>query len=238
MYQGRSSTATAGVINYVRCNELVLAIFGAGGQGKEVREIADYQNAISKRWSHIIFVDDNEPEGEFMELEMIKLTTAIEKYPEIEFVIAVGEPITKKKIYDRLLSLNCRFGNVISPDSQVSPYCTLGHGLVIKRGAIISPNAVVGDDTTIQSYACVGHDVTLGMHCQISTHAVIGGQTVIGDCVFVGLNSPIRELLHIGDHAIISAGAVVLKDVEANVTVMGNPARVVSRNGENGRVFH
>ena len=217
---------------------MILGIFGASGQGKEVREIADYENAIKHQWDQIIFIDDNKPEGLFMGLEMIRLETAIEKYKDIEFVIAVGEPRTKMKIYDRLLSLGCRLGSVISPDSQVSPYCHLGKGLVIKRGAIISADAIIGDDTTIQSYACIGHDAVIGKHCQISTHVDIGGQTVVGDCVFVGLNAPVRELLTIGDNAIISAGAVVLKNVEANVTVMGNPARVISRNGEGGRVFH
>lgn len=217
---------------------MILAIFGASGQGKEVREIADYQNAIEKRWSDIVFVDDNKSEGSFMGLELMQLNTAIERYQEIEFVIAVGEPKTKKKIYERLLSLNCELGSVISPDSQVSPYCKLGKGLVIKRGAIISADARIGDDTTIQSYACIGHDAIIGNHCQISTHVDIGGQTVVGDCVFVGLNAPVRELLKIGDNAIIAAGAVVLKDVDSDVTVMGNPARVISRNGENDRVFH
>lgn len=216
---------------------MVLAIFGASGQGKEVREIADYQNAITKRWGKTIFIDDNKPEGEFMGLEMCRLETALERYKEIEFVIAVGEPKTKRKIYERLLSLNCMLGSVISPDSQVSPYCKLGKGLVIKRGAIISADAEIGDDTTIQSYACIGHDAIIGKHCQISTHVDIGGQTVVGECVFVGLNAPVRELLKIGDNAIISAGAVVLKDVDADVTVMGNPARVISRNGADGRVF-
>lgn len=216
----------------------MLAIFGASGQGKEVREIADYQNAVTKRWDKIVFIDDNKPEGEFMGLEMCRLDSALEKYKEIEFVIAVGEPKTKKKIYERLHSLNCAFGSVISPDSQVSPYCKLGNGLVIKRGAIISADAMIGDDTTIQSYACIGHDVIIGNHCQISTHVDIGGQTVVGECVFVGLNAPVRELLKIGDNAIISAGAAVLKNVDANVTVMGNPARAISKNGEDGKVFH
>lgn len=217
---------------------MILAIFGASGQGKEVREIAEYQNKEENRWERIIFIDDNKPEGQFMGLDMMQLDTAMQKFEEIEFVIAVGEPKTKKKIYDRLISLNCKFGNVISPDSQISPYCRIGKGLVIKRGAIISADAVVGDDTTIQSYACIGHDAIIGKHCQISTHVDVGGQSVLGDCVFVGLNSPIRELITIGDNAIISAGAVVLKSVEANVTVMGNPARVISRNTENDRVFH
>lgn len=216
---------------------MILAIFGASGQGKEVREIADYENDRKHKWEKILFVDDNKPEGVFMNLEMVRLETALSKYKDMEFVIAVGEPRTKKKIFDRLAGLGCKFGSVISPDSQVSPYCQLGEGIVIKRGAIISADAKIGDNTTIQSYACIGHDARIGRHCQISTHVDVGGQTVMGECVFVGLNSPIRELLTIGDYAVISAGAVVLKNVDANVTVMGNPARVISRNNEDSRVF-
>ncbi len=211
---------------------MVLAIFGASGQGKEVREIADYENRIIHRWSKMIFIDDNKQEETFMGLEMMKLEMALDIFHEIEFVIAVGEPATKKEIYDRLVALGCQFGNVISPDSQISPYCKLGHGLVIKRGAIISADATIGDNTTIQSYACIGHDAIIGKHCQISTHVDVGGQTKVGDCVFIGLNAPIRELLVIGDNAIISAGAVVLKNIDSNVTVMGNPARVIYKNGK------
>lgn len=217
----------------------VLAIFGASGQGKEVRDIAEYDNEKNHKWNKMVFVDDNKPEGKFKNLDIYHLPTLLEKYPvdEIEFIVALGEPITKKKVYERLKSLQCNFANVVSPDSQISKDAKLGRGLIIKRGAIISVDAVIGDNTTIQSYACIGHDAIVGNHCQISTHVDIGGGTTLGECVFVGLNAPVRELLKIGDYAIISAGAVVLKDVDSYVTVMGNPARVIARNDKNTKVF-
>lgn len=219
-------------------NSKVLAIFGASGQGKEVRDIAGYQNDLYNIWSTMIFVDDIKDEGYFKDLECLHLDTAINKYGDnLEFVIALGEPTSKKKVYERLIGRKIKFANVISPDSQISKYATLGNGLIIKRGAIISSDAVIGDNTTIQSYACIGHDAIIGKHCQISTHVDIGGASVLGEGVFVGLNAPVREKINIGDYAIISAGAVVLKDVDANVTVMGNPARVISRNNSNTRVF-
>ena len=44
-------------------NKRILAIFGSGGQGKEVRELADLDNKVTNKWDEIIFVDDVQPEG-------------------------------------------------------------------------------------------------------------------------------------------------------------------------------
>lgn len=219
-------------------NNRILAIFGASGQGKEVRDIAGYQNDVDNIWNTMIFVDDVKDEGYFKDLECLHLDTAINKYgDDLEFVIALGEPTSKKKVYERLIGMGLNLTNVISPDSQISKYAVLGKGLIVKKGAIISSDAVIGDNTTIQSYACVGHDAVIGKHCQISTHVDIGGATILGEGVFVGLNAPIREKINVGDYAIISAGAAVLRDIEPNVTVMGNPARVISRNNSDTKVF-
>ena len=218
---------------------MILVIFGASGQGKEVKEMADLANAKSKKWEKTIFIDDFADEGDFKCCERMHLETAIEKYgiEALEFVIALGEPASKKRIFERLMERGCHFTNVISPRSQISPDAVLGKRIIVKRGAIISPDVTIGDNTTIQAYACIGHDASIGKHCQISTHVDIGGGTKVGDCVFVGLNAPVREQLEIGDGAIISAGAVVLKSIEPNVTVMGNPARVIAKNNDSRKVF-
>ncbi|MCD7789891.1 MAG: acetyltransferase [Bacteroides thetaiotaomicron] len=222
-----------------RGRKMILVIFGASGQAKEVKEIADMANCKNLLWEAFVFIDDFKDEGTFKGCHRMHLESAIEKYGinNLEFIVALGEPRAKKAVFERLKNRGCRFCNVISPRSQISPDARLGEGIIIKSGAIISPDAEVGDNTTIQSYACIGHDVVVGKHCQISTHVDIGGGSKIGDCVFVGLNVPIREKLLIGEGAILSAGAVVLKNVEANVTVMGNPARIISKNDDTTKVF-
>lgn len=44
---------------------MVLGIYGSGGLGREVLELAKQINAISNRWSKIIFIDDMKPEGTY-----------------------------------------------------------------------------------------------------------------------------------------------------------------------------
>lgn len=220
-------------------NQRVLAIFGAGGQGKEVKELADLDNAKNDKWDEIIFVDDVQEEGILMGIRKLHLDTAIAEYgtDSLEFSVALGEPISKKKVFEMLKTKGLHFTNVISPEATISPYAVLGIGLIIKKDVLISPEAQIGDNTTLQSFVAVGHGVVIGEHGQVATHSVIGGETKVGTCVYIGLNAPIKEKLYIGDNAIISAGAVVLKDVPPDTTVMGNPARIISRNSTGAKVF-
>lgn len=51
---------------------------------------------------------------------------------------------------------------------------------------------------------------------------------MIGDNVYIGPSVCIVENVSIGDNATIGAGAVVVKDVPANATVAGVPAKVIS----------
>ena len=45
--------------------------------------------------------------------------------------------------------------------------------------------------------------------------------------MWIGANATILPGVTIGDHAIVAAGAVVTKDVPANVIVGGVPAKVI-----------
>ena len=53
-------------------------------------------------------------------------------------------------------------------------------------------------------------------------------KTKIGNNVVVGSNATLFPV-EIGDNAIIGAGSVVTKDVPPNVTVAGNPARIIHK---------
>lgn len=46
-------------------------------------------------------------------------------------------------------------------------------------------------------------------------------------------NSTVIGNVKIGNNAVVGAGSVVIRDVPENAVVVGNPARVVSYEGEN-----
>ncbi|MEK3823221.1 sugar O-acetyltransferase [Paenibacillus sp. FSL K6-1558] len=60
-----------------------------------------------------------------------------------------------------------------------------------------------------------------------STGAEFGKPVTIGNNVWIGGRAIINPGVSIGDNVVIASGAVVTKDVQGNMIVGGNPARVI-----------
>ncbi len=78
----------------------------------------------------------------------------------------------------------------------------------------------------------------IGNNCNLSQFLNIGsnseGHAIIGNNVYIGPHVCVIDKVNIGDNATIGAGAVVNKDIPADATAVGVPAKVVSYN-EPGR---
>jgi len=119
----------------------------------------------------------------------------------------------------RLISQVARFftGIEIHPGARIGRRLFIDHGM----GVVIGETTVIGDDCTIYQ------GVTLG-----GTGKDHGKRhPTLGNNVTVGSGAKVLGPFHVGDNAKIAAGAVVLKEVPANATAVGVPARVVRMNG-------
>ncbi len=99
----------------------------------------------------------------------------------------------------------------------------VGKGLLIGHGYAL----VVNDRVRIGENCTLRHCTTLGV--SDSPTGVPGPAPSLGDGVDVGANVVIVGGVHIGSGARIGAGSVVVHDVEAGATVVGNPARPLVR---------
>ncbi len=99
---------------------------------------------------------------------------------------------------------------------------------------LINPGARIVSAKAIE----IGNNCLLAMHCHLSdadwhdTHHRIyaPGATAaikLGDNVWLGDSVKVLKGVTIGDNTIVGAGAVVTKDLPANVMAGGNPARVL-----------
>ena len=107
---------------------------------------------------------------------------------------------------------------------EIHPGATIGRRLFIDHGmgVVIGETAELGDDVTLYQ------GVTLG-----GTGKDAGKRhPTIGNRVIVGTGAAVLGPLDVGDGAKIGAGAIVVKDVPANATVVGNPGRPVAVNGQ------
>ncbi|MCQ2434976.1 MAG: serine O-acetyltransferase [Oscillospiraceae bacterium] len=106
---------------------------------------------------------------------------------------------------------------------EIHPGATIGKGLFIDHGmgVVIGETTVIGDNCTLYQ------GVTLG-----GTGKDRGKRhPTLGNNVTVGAGAKVLGPFKVGDNAKIAAGAVVLKEVPANATAVGVPARVVKMNG-------
>ena len=92
-----------------------------------------------------------------------------------------------------------------------------GQALVVNKGTVI------GEHCTLRNGTTIGHKKAL--------NGAFTACPVIGNHVDIGANVCIIGAVTIEDNVIIGAGSVVTKDIPADSTVVGNPARVLERSG-------
>ena len=108
--------------------------------------------------------------------------------------------------------------------TEIHPAATIGRGLFIDHGSgvVIGETAVIGDNCVLYQ------GVTLG-----GTGKDVGKRhPTLGNNVLVGAGAKVLGPFKVGDGAKIAAGAVVLNEVPAGATAVGNPARVVRLDGK------
>ena len=105
---------------------------------------------------------------------------------------------------------------------QIEDDVLIGPGTIINRGTI--DNTVIGRGCKIDARCIVSHNVILGENSALIAGTILYGSVKTGTNAYVA-TALVRNQLHIGDNAVIGMGSVVVKDVDANVTVAGIPAR-------------
>ena len=108
----------------------------------------------------------------------------------------------------------------IHPGARIGRRFFIDHGF----GVVIGETSEIGDDVTLY------HDVTLG-----GTAPKRGQQKrhpTLEDGVVVGSGAQLLGPITIGSYARVGSNAVVVSDVEAEMTVVGVPARPVSAKTE------
>lgn len=107
---------------------------------------------------------------------------------------------------------------------EIHPGVKIGKGIFIDHGmgVVLGETAEIGDGCTIyQGVTLGGTSLSHGKR-----HPTLGRNVV------VGVNSSVLGAIVLGDNARIGGGSVVVKDVPANATVVGVPARIVMQDGK------
>jgi len=205
-----------------------LVIIGAGGFGRTVYWQCDADYGNHREWTIKGFLDDrpNILDGYGVSKPILGSPFTYKPARSEIWLCALGEPQMRRKYAEPLVRQKARFINLCT-EVALPPSADLGQGIIFERKVQVGSDTIIGDFTTVLSMSVIGHDVHVGDYVQIGSFTFIGARARIGNDVQIHPHTCILPGVTIGDRAVIGAGSVVVKNVPADCTVFGNPAKVV-----------
>lgn len=188
-------------------------IIGASGHGNVVADV------IRAAGNEVVGFLDDDPNK-----ETLGSVSDYEKYPDAEFIIAIGDSKIRKQISR---SLNCKWHTAIHTSAIVSPSAVISEGTVVMPNAIVNANAVIGKHCIINTGAIVEHDNCIGNYAHISVGSRLGGNVTIDENTWIGIGATIKNNIKITKNCIIGAGAVVVNNIVSEGKYAGIPAKLL-----------
>jgi len=147
-------------------------------------------------------------------------------------------------IHDHVsIGSNCTIGGVGFgyEKDESGRYEVIPHigNVVIHQGAEIGNNTcidravmgstIIGENVKVDNLVHIAHGVNIGKNSLIIANSMVAGSCVIGENVWVAPSTSILNGLEIKDDSVIGLGAVVIKPVDANQVIVGNPGRAINK---------
>ena len=206
-----------------------IAIYGAGGFGREMACYLQRINEQQPEWNIIGYFDDGIAKGTSTQYgEVLGGIEDLNNWQaDLSIVFSIGTPGIIKSIVGKITNPKVNFPNIIDPSVCFLDKTTvkMGQGNVIGPNSLISCNVKLGNFNLLNVYDQIGHETELGDYNILMPTVNISGGVKIGDCNLFGVKSTVLQYLNIGNNNILGSGSVLVKDAQDDATFIGNPAR-------------
>jgi len=206
-----------------------VAIYGAGGFGRELACLINQQNKEKPTWNFIGYFDDN-PALKGVRNEYGKILGGKEVLNSwnkpLCVLMAIGLGSTVKKVVEGIHNSHVEFPNffyqaTFSDEDNVK----FGKGNLI-IGTHFSCAVSLGDFNMMNGSVVFGHDAVIGNYNTFMSGVRVSGGVKVGDECFFGVGSIVLQQLKIGDHVKLGAGGVMMTKPKDGGTYIGNPAKL------------
>jgi len=193
-----------------------IAIYGKSGHGKVLADIAK-----AKGFTEILWIDDDPKQ------EALSFLEFYEFYHEVPVLLGIGDNKTRHKLYLSLKSKGFSLPSIAHPSAIISENAELKDASVVMPNVVINAEAKIGLGCILNSSCVIEHDCQIEDFVHISPKVALAGNVHISKFVHIGIGSCVIQGKRVGESSVVGAGATVVNDIEANVTVIGTPAKVL-----------
>lgn len=213
-----------------------IAIFGAGGFGREVacliQQINECIDLPEERWNLVGFFADNGEIGTKNEYgALLGGREELNRWPTpLGLVIAIGRPAAIKAVAESINNPNVYFPNLVAPDVTFydANRVRMGKGNIVCSHCLVSCEVNIGNFNIFNDYTTIGHDATIGNYNALMPAVRVSGAVSMGDCNYCGVNSVILQGITIGNDTTLGAGSLIFRKTKNGHTYIGNPAYLLT----------
>lgn len=214
-----------------------IAIYGAGGFGREVACLIQAINRTTPTWNLIGFFDDGLSKGTIVNgILVLGGIKEVNGWKEsLNLVLAIGTPKVKRQLFTGISNSFISYPTLFHPSVLIGDleFVEIGKGCILCAGVIITVNVKVDDFVILNLDCTVGHDSKIGKYSSFMPTVNLSGEVNVEDEVYIGTGAKVINQLNIGTGVVIGAGAVVTKSLPPNCTAVGVPAQPIKFHGEN-----
>jgi len=213
-----------------------IVLLGAGGNVNDVLDIVDALAAAGRSVRVRGILDDYREQGaKHLGLPVLGSLSAARSIPDVLFVSTIRNESMHRSHPELVAKLGLdrtRFTSLVHPVAHVSPRAAIAHGVYVCAGASVAGGVVLHDHCSVGPNATVGHDTQVNAFAVIAASAVISGGVQVEQGCYVGSGASVKQGIRLGRGSLVGLGAVVVRDVDDEAVVVGNPARPLRRNAK------
>jgi sugar O-acyltransferase (sialic acid O-acetyltransferase NeuD family) len=208
-------------------------VFGAGGLTADftamIDEVPDIVGSDGNRYDIQAFTETSPSSSTFMDKPVIseeRFRGIAGSNAQTHLFVLVGSPTDRERLVASLAHLQITYPSFAHPSVNVHRTDSRADGVIVGQNVVISANVRIERHAYINIGGIVGHDVTIREFASIGPGACLNGNVEIRRACDIGATAAFRPGVTVGDESVIGMGAVVVRNVEAGTTVVGNPARL------------
>lgn len=205
-----------------------IAIYGAGGFGREVACVIRAINEVDPQWNFIGFFDDGIAKGEKNIFgDIIGGIEELNSWnKELNVVFSIATPHVLKKVVEKISNTNIKFPNLVAPTVNFfhEESLKMGQGNLLFFGTRVSCEVTIGNFNLLNGFVSLGHDVTIGDFNVLGPMVRLSGNVTIKDENFFGVQSIVLQGLRMGYRTKVGVNSVIIRNTKDETLYMGNPA--------------